>query len=54
MVSAGISTMAVARPLTSESIESIPEFVNDIPEKSVIDILENKYLQISINSDALY
>ncbi|MEE9432304.1 MAG: DUF5696 domain-containing protein [Melioribacteraceae bacterium] len=52
LVGAGLSSLAVAKPLALENVESLPKFVENIPPKEVVDKLENNFLQVLINSDA--
>ena len=52
IVGAGVSTLTVANPLPRESEKQEAKFINDLPPKSIVDKLENKYLQVLINSDA--
>ena len=52
LAGAGLGTMAVAHPISLEGVETLPEYANEISEKSVVNTLENKYLKVVINSDA--
>jgi hypothetical protein len=50
LASAGISTLAFA--FSASSTEKKSFVIDEIPKKSTVDVLENKYLKVKINTDA--
>ncbi len=52
LISAGVGTLSANDSLSGDKKKPQAEYIKTIPPKSIVDKLENKYLQVLINSDA--